>query len=103
MNSTLTSEWQALLAKKAKVYIAGRDESRCQSAIKELEKETSNTALFLQLDLANLGSVKEAAAHFQRYVVVCYKIQSSSLTLSRSITVYSLEPELHILINNAYE
>jgi NAD(P)-dependent dehydrogenase (short-subunit alcohol dehydrogenase family) len=68
---------KALLAKKATVYMAGRDEAKCKLAIEELQKETSQTAQFLQLDLADLGSINKAAAHFRKQ-----------------------ESELHILINN---
>jgi len=68
---------KALLTKNAKVYIAGRDEAKCRLAIEELRNETSRTALFLQLDLANLKSIKETVAQFQKH-----------------------ESELHILINN---
>ncbi|TDL26395.1 NAD(P)-binding protein [Rickenella mellea] len=68
---------KALLVKNAKVYMAGRNEWKCQLTIEELQEETSQTGLFLRLDLANLKSVKEAAMTFQ-----------------------SQESELHILINN---
>ncbi|KAF7795538.1 hypothetical protein EIP86_006700 [Pleurotus ostreatoroseus] len=56
---------KALLAKKAKVYIAAHNQARCDAAIQELKTLTSNEALFLDLDLADLSAVKRAAQAFQ--------------------------------------
>ncbi|KAL5520577.1 hypothetical protein ACEPAG_9801 [Sanghuangporus baumii] len=55
---------RALLSKNAKVYIAGRNKSKADTAINELKNETGKEALFIELDLANLKSVKKAAEEF---------------------------------------
>ncbi|OSC98629.1 NAD-P-binding protein [Trametes coccinea BRFM310] len=55
---------KALLNHNAKVYIAGRNPQRVQDAIEDLQRETGKMALFLQLDLADLQSVKYAASEF---------------------------------------
>ena len=39
-----------------------------QEAIEELQAETGKTALFLQIDLADLRSIKEGVSSFLRYV-----------------------------------
>lgn len=56
-----------LLRKKAKVYIACRDEAKARAAIDHLEKETGHRAKSLKLDLADLASVEECAKEFLRY------------------------------------
>ncbi|KAJ7745411.1 NAD-binding protein [Mycena maculata] len=62
----------------AKVYIAGRSKSNAESAIASLRESTGKSAVhFLELDLADLLSVKKAAEAY-----------------------LSLETELHILFNN---
>ncbi|KAJ7486352.1 NAD-P-binding protein [Mycena galericulata] len=53
-----------LLLKNAKVYLAARSPDKAAAAIKRLEGETKNTAIFLQLDLADLPSVRKAAESF---------------------------------------
>jgi retinol dehydrogenase-12 len=53
---------QALLKKNAKVYVAGRSKEKTEAAIAALKQETGNEAHFLQLDLADLASVRRAAA-----------------------------------------
>ncbi|KZP27446.1 NAD(P)-binding protein [Athelia psychrophila] len=68
---------KALLEHNAKVYIAARSPERAHKAIEELKSVTGKQAYFLKLDLADLKSVKAAAAEFN-----------------------SKEPELHILFNN---
>ena len=57
---------QALLNHNAKVYIASRSQSKADAAIQELKEETGREPLFLQLDLANLASVRHAAEQFMR-------------------------------------
>ncbi|TFK74636.1 NAD(P)-binding protein [Pluteus cervinus] len=69
---------KALLQHNAKVYLAGRSQDRCQTAITDLKNETGKEAIFLRLDLGDLQSVKTAAAEFQ-----------------------SKEEQLHTLFNNA--
>ncbi|KZO92791.1 NAD-binding protein [Calocera viscosa TUFC12733] len=68
-----------LLLHDAKVYMASRSQERAEAAIAELKGETKKDSIyFLHLDLADLASVKAAAADFQ-----------------------SKETQLHMLFNNA--
>ncbi|KAJ7431546.1 NAD(P)-binding protein [Mycena galericulata] len=53
-----------LLLKNAKVYLAARLPEKAAAAIKRLESETNKSAIFLQLDLADLPSVRKAAETF---------------------------------------
>ncbi|KAJ7100925.1 NAD(P)-binding protein [Mycena belliarum] len=53
-----------LLLKNATVYLAARTPDKAAAAIKQLEEETKRTAVFLQLDLADLRSVRTAAEVF---------------------------------------
>ncbi|KZP29938.1 NAD(P)-binding protein [Athelia psychrophila] len=69
---------KALLEHNAKVYVAARSPDKAHKAIEQLKSVTGKQAHFLKLDLADLKSVKAAAAEFN-----------------------SKEPELHILFNNA--
>ncbi|KAF5337980.1 hypothetical protein D9758_014328 [Tetrapyrgos nigripes] len=69
---------KALLEHNAKVYLAARSRAKAEAAIEELRKETGREAIWLQLDLADLLSIKAAAAEFS-----------------------SKESELHVLFNNA--
>jgi len=48
------------------VYIAARNQKKVEEAINDLKSQTGKEALFLQLDLADLKSVKEAAEDFQK-------------------------------------
>lgn len=56
----------AMLHKNAKVYIAGRNRAKADTAIRDLKERTGKEALFLQLDLASLRGIHKAAAEFQR-------------------------------------
>ncbi|KAI5117021.1 hypothetical protein M0805_000005 [Coniferiporia weirii] len=67
----------ALLQKNAKVYIAARSRAKAEVAIGELKELTGREALFFELDLADLKSVKRAVEEFQ-----------------------NKESQLHILFNN---
>ncbi|OCH86008.1 NAD(P)-binding protein [Obba rivulosa] len=69
---------KALLEHNAKVYMACRDEVKAELANRELKEQTGREAIFLELDLASLASVKKAAQEF-----------------------LSKERELHVLFNNA--
>ncbi|KAK7055760.1 NAD(P)-binding protein [Favolaschia claudopus] len=69
---------KALLQHNAKVYIASRSPEKAKEAIDELKAQTGKEAEFLQLDLADLPSIKRAAEEF---------IQKES--------------RLHVLFNNA--
>jgi len=55
---------KALLAHNAKVYMACRNPAKMRQAIEDLEKETGKEAFPLQLDLADLKSVKTSAEEF---------------------------------------
>ena len=55
---------RALLRHNAKVYLASRSAGKAKEAIDELKADTGKEALFLQLDLASLKSVRKAAEEF---------------------------------------
>jgi retinol dehydrogenase-12 len=76
-NRVLTGA-QALLAHNAKVYIAGRSEEKARAAIAQLRDVTKREAVFVELDLGSLASVKRAAE-----------------------TLATKEPAIHVLFNNA--
>lgn len=59
-----------LLKRKAKVYLAARSKDKALQAIKDLEEETGRAAIFLQLDLSDLASVKKAAQEYQRCIML---------------------------------
>ncbi|KAM5541128.1 hypothetical protein V8D89_005057 [Ganoderma adspersum] len=69
---------KVLLQHNAKVYLAARSKQNADAAVASLKAETGREPVFLELDLANLASVKKAAQEF-----------------------LSKEPELHILFCNA--
>lgn len=58
---------QALLNKDATVYMAARSREKAEAAIAELRDQTGRQAEFLELDLANLKSIKQAVVEFTRY------------------------------------
>ena len=58
---------QVLLEHNAKVYMGARDEKKARAAIEELRQSTGKEAIFLELNLANLSSVKKSAEAFLRY------------------------------------
>ena len=62
----------------AKVYLAARSRPKAEAAIADLKAATDKEAIFLQLDLSSLASVRKAAEEF-----------------------LSKEHELHVLFNNA--
>jgi len=56
-----------LLLKNATVYIGARSVAKAEAAIKSLVELTGNRKVFLlQMDLADLPSVKKAAEEFQK-------------------------------------
>ncbi|KAF7343514.1 Short-chain dehydrogenase/reductase family protein [Mycena sanguinolenta] len=55
---------EQLLLKNAKVYLAARSGQKANAAIERLEAETKKRAILLQLDLADLRSVRKAAEAF---------------------------------------
>ena len=58
------------MKKGCKVYMASRSRSKAQDAIDELEAETGRRAIFLELDLASLASIKRAAEEFLSCVLL---------------------------------
>ena len=60
------------------MYIASRSKDKADKAVASLKEATGKEPLFLELDLADLSSVKKSAEEF-----------------------LSKEHELHILFNNA--
>ena len=61
---------KALLQHNAKVYLAARSPERAAKAIEELKAETGKEAIFLQLDLSDLASVRRAAEEY--LACVCF-------------------------------
>lgn len=57
---------QVLLSKNATVYIAARNSTTGEQAVKELMQATGKAPIFLQVDLADLKSIKAAAQEFKR-------------------------------------
>ncbi|KAJ7114942.1 NAD-P-binding protein [Mycena epipterygia] len=55
---------KVLLLKNATVYLAARSPAKAKEAISQLEVETSKRAEFLELDLADLRSVRKAGEDF---------------------------------------
>ncbi|KAF8512182.1 NAD-P-binding protein [Gautieria morchelliformis] len=53
-----------LLLKNAKVYLAGRSPARCADAVKQLKDDTGREPVVLNLDLADLPSVRRGAEEF---------------------------------------
>jgi retinol dehydrogenase-12 len=56
--------YQALLSKNAKVYVAARNKDKAEAAITQLKEETGREALFLELNLGDLASVRTSASMF---------------------------------------
>ncbi|PCH40330.1 NAD(P)-binding protein [Wolfiporia cocos MD-104 SS10] len=69
---------KVLLQHNAKVYMGARSKGKADEAIQQLKEETGKEAIWLQMDLSNLASVRKAAEDF-----------------------LSKETELHVLFNNA--
>ncbi|KAJ7787672.1 NAD-P-binding protein, partial [Mycena olivaceomarginata] len=57
---------KALLQHNAKVYLAARSPEKAKEAIDDLKSQTGKEAEFLQLDLADLHSVKRAVEEFTK-------------------------------------
>lgn len=89
---------QALLNHNAKVYIGGRDPKRVAGAIEDLRKETGKEALFLQLDLADLQSIKRAVVEFVRYAA--RNLSRSNVMLYGRSLWFSKEIRLDVLFNS---
>ena len=59
---------KALLQHNATVYMASRNSDKANKAIEELKGATDREAVFLQLDLSDLRSVRKAAEEFMSCV-----------------------------------
>ena len=57
------------MKKNAKVYLAARNKTKAQKAIEEIKAETGKEPVLLELDLANLKSVKKSAEVFLKFVI----------------------------------
>ncbi|KAH9847103.1 NAD-P-binding protein [Lenzites betulinus] len=55
---------KALLNHNAKVYIAGRNPQKVKEAIEDLRQATGKEAFFLQVDLADLQSIKQGVSDY---------------------------------------
>ncbi|KAJ6514336.1 NAD(P)-binding protein [Mycena vitilis] len=60
---------KALLQHNAKVYLAARSPANARAAIDDLKAQTGKEAEFLELDLADLHSIKRAAEETQLHVL----------------------------------
>jgi NAD(P)-dependent dehydrogenase (short-subunit alcohol dehydrogenase family) len=80
-----------LLQKNAKVYLAARSVQKAQAAIEDLKAETGREAIFLELDLSSLNSVRASAAGFLRYDGgAALPVRANAYTVwSRNSTFYS--------------
>jgi retinol dehydrogenase 12 len=58
---------KGLLNHNAKVYLAARSATKANAAIAELKQETGKEAIFLQLDLSDIPSVRKSAKEFLSY------------------------------------
>jgi hypothetical protein len=50
--------------------MASRSRPKAEAAIAELKEDTGKEAIFLELDLSDLASVRKAAEEFMRFVIV---------------------------------
>jgi retinol dehydrogenase 12 len=55
---------KVLLTHNAKVYLAARSATKANAAIAELKDQTGKEAIFLQLDLSDISSVRKSAKEF---------------------------------------
>lgn len=77
--------------------MATRSKARADTAIRELKEQTGKEAIFLELDLASLRSVRKAAEEFRR---LCILLRVPHIMLTYCCD--SKEQELHVLFNNAW-
>ena len=95
-------ESQRLLANNAKVYLAARSAQKANEAITELQEETGKQAIFLQLDLSDIPSVRRSAQEFLSYVSFLLSSWFFFLVRAHKICAFFRnESQLHVLINNA--
>jgi NAD(P)-dependent dehydrogenase (short-subunit alcohol dehydrogenase family) len=87
---------KALLNHNAKVFLAARSATKANAAIAELKQQTGKEAIFLQLDLSDIPSVRKSAEEFLSYA----RFPRCVLGLCANFFVRK-ESQLHILVNNA--
>jgi NAD(P)-dependent dehydrogenase (short-subunit alcohol dehydrogenase family) len=86
---------QALLARGAKVYIAGRSQQKAEEAMVILRQSTEKADVhFLKLGLADLQAVKKAAETFLRWLR-CFYFRPLFMLYPAS-----LEKQLRVLFEN---
>lgn len=78
--------------------MASRSKEKADAAIKELQQQTGKEAIFLELDLSSLASVRKAAEEFLRCVT--FIAMHDRNKGSQSAWWGSKESELHVLFNN---
>ncbi len=87
---------QELLLHNAKVYLAARNPEKTERVIKELTETTGKTAVFLELDLGDLKSVKAAAEVFSLVRIALF----TAATHFSCLCDHRKEKTLDILFNN---
>lgn len=60
------------------MYMATRNKRKAEEAIAELNERTGRLAIYLELDLSSLSSVKRAAEEFMRFARHDYGITGMS-------------------------
>jgi NADP-dependent 3-hydroxy acid dehydrogenase YdfG len=60
---------KVLLAKNAKVYMAGRSSAKLAQSIKQIKAATGKEGIPLLIDLADLPSIKRGVEEFLRFVL----------------------------------
>lgn len=69
--------------------MASRSKSRAEAAIAELKQDTGKEAIFLELDLSSLASVRKAAEEFARLVAIVNASQNAPHMLSAKNRLYT--------------
>lgn len=88
--------------KNAKVYMATRSKSRADAAIKWLKQETGGKVpIFLELDLANLDSIRKAVDEFKRSVSDTVSVRGADIENITNNPLDRKDQNLHVLFNNA--
>ena len=80
--------------------MGSRSRSKAEAAIKELKESTGKEAIFLELDLGSLTSVRNAANEFLRSVVLIF-VWKEEFSQRSPFCFPSKERELHQLYLNA--
>ena len=81
-----------LVLHNANVYLAARSPEKGRAALERLQHETGKEAHFLNLDLADIQSIRKSVVQFKRCV--------NMLLLSLGLKYNSQERALHLLFNS---